>query len=98
MEYAFIRVGVRGYGQEGKLVLDEKFEDNVKGATAAGIKVGVYFFSQAITDEEALEEADLVLETIAGYNVTYPIVYDVEKTGAAHILQFTVFQYLQILL
>lgn len=81
VEYAFIRVGIRGYGQEGKLVLDEKFEDNIQGASAAGIKVGVYFFSQAITDEEALEEADLVLETIAGYNVTYPIVYDVEKTA-----------------
>ena len=81
VEYAFIRVGIRGYGQEGKLVLDEKFEDNIQGASAAGIKVGVYFFSQAITDEEALEEADLVLETIAGYNVTYPVVYDVEKTA-----------------
>lgn len=84
VEYAFIRVGVRGYGEEGRIVLDEKFEDNVKGATAAGVKVGVYFFSQAITDEEALEEADMVLGAIEGYDVTYPIVYDVEKTSAAH--------------
>ena len=84
VEYAFIRVGVRGYGEEGRIVLDEKFEDNVKGATAAGVKVGVYFFSQAITDEEALEEADMVLGAIDGYDVTYPIVYDVEKTSAAH--------------
>lgn len=84
VEYAFIRVGVRGYGAEGNILLDEKFAENVQGATAAGIKVGVYFFSQAITDEEALEEANLVLDCIAGYDVTYPIVYDVEKTGASN--------------
>ncbi|MBD5497847.1 MAG: hypothetical protein HDR11_08800 [Lachnospiraceae bacterium] len=83
VEYVIIRVGIRGWGQEGTLVLDEKFEDNIKGASAAGLKVGVYFFSQAITDEEALEEADLVLEAIAGYDVSYPIVYDVEKTSEA---------------
>lgn len=83
VEYAFIRVGVRGYGQEGKVVLDEKFESNLEGATEAGIQVGVYFFSQAITDEEALEEAQTVLAAISGYSVTYPIVYDVEKTGAS---------------
>ncbi len=81
VEYAFIRVGVRGYGQEGRIVLDEMFEANVQGASAAGIKVGVYFFSQAVTEEEALEEANIVLEAIDGYDVTYPIVYDVEKTG-----------------
>lgn len=80
--YAFIRVGVRGYGQEGNILLDEKFEENVQGATAAGVKVGVYFFAQAITEEEALEEAKVVLDAIAGYDIAYPIVYDVEKTGA----------------
>ncbi|MBD5534096.1 MAG: hypothetical protein HDQ99_00175 [Lachnospiraceae bacterium] len=83
VEYVIIRVGIRGWGQEGTLVLDEKFEDNIKGASAAGLKVGVYFFSQAITEEEALEEADLVLDAIAGYDVSYPIVYDVEKTSEA---------------
>lgn len=84
VEYAFIRVGIRGYGEQGKIVLDEKFENNVKGALAAGIKVGVYFFSQAVTEEEALEEANVVLEAIAGYDITYPIVYDVEKTSASN--------------
>lgn len=83
VEYAIIRVGVRGYGTEGKLLLDEKFEENVKGAIEAGIDVGVYFFTQAITEEESLEEANLVLEAVAGYDITYPIVYDVEKTGAS---------------
>ncbi len=82
VEYAFIRVGVRGYGEEGKILLDEKFEDNIVGANAAGIKVGVYFFSQAVTEAEALEEANVVLEAVSGHEVSYPIVYDVEKTGA----------------
>ncbi len=83
VEYAIIRVGVRGYGKEGKIVLDEKFESNLKGATQVGIQVGVYFFSQAITEEEALEEAQTVLDAISGYSITYPIVYDVEKTSAS---------------
>lgn len=82
VEYAFIRVGVRGYGEEGRILLDEKFEENVVGANAAGVKVGVYFFSQAVTEAEALEEANLVLEAVSGHDVSYPIVYDVEKTGA----------------
>lgn len=83
MEFAFIRVGLRGYGTEGKLVEDEYFEQNVKGALQAGIKVGVYFYSQAITDEELLEEANLVLEKVKPYNIELPIVFDVEKSAAA---------------
>lgn len=82
VEYAFIRLGLRGYGEEGKIVLDEFFEANVTGAKAAGIKVGVYFFTQAITEEEALEEANFVLEQIAPYQIDYPVVLDVEKTSA----------------
>ena len=81
VEFAFIRVGLRGYGTEGKLVEDEYFEQNIKGALQAGIKVGVYFYSQAITDAELLEEAKLVLEKIKHYNVELPIVYDVEKVS-----------------
>ena len=68
VEFAFIRVGLRGYGTEGKLVEDEYFEQNIKGALQAGIKVGVYFYSQAITDAELLEEANLVLEKVKPYN------------------------------
>ncbi len=82
VEYAIIRLGIRGYGTEGKMVLDEKFVENVQGANAAGIDVGVYFFTQAITEAEALEEANFVLENIQGLNITYPIVLDVEKTSA----------------
>lgn len=82
VEFAFIRVALRGYGT-GKLVEDEYFEQNVEGAQAAGIKVGAYIYSQAINEEELLEEANLVLEKIAPYTIECPIVFDVEKvTGA----------------
>ena len=77
VEYAFLRLGIRGY-ESGAIVLDETFETNIQGATSAGVGVGVYFFTQAITVEEAIEEADFVLEQIAPYQVTYPVVLDVE--------------------
>lgn len=81
VEFAFIRAVYRGYGT-GKLVEDEMFETNVEGAQAAGIKVGVYVYSQAITEEELLEEANLVLEKVAPYELQCPIVYDVEKVSS----------------
>lgn len=77
VEYAFVRLGIRGY-ESGKLVLDEYFDKNMQGAKDAGIKTGVYFFTQAITAAEAVEEAEYVLENIAGYDVSYPVVFDVE--------------------
>lgn len=80
VEFAFIRVGNRGYGS-GAIVEDPQFETNVVGALTHGIKVGVYFFSQAITVEEAREEARFVLEKVAPYKVTCPIVLDVEKVS-----------------
>jgi GH25 family lysozyme M1 (1,4-beta-N-acetylmuramidase) len=90
VEFAIIRVGFRGYGT-GKLVEDEKFEDNIKGAKAAGIKVGVYFFSQAVTEAEVLEEADLVLEKIEPYELDCPVVFDVEKvSGSGRMNELTV--------
>lgn len=81
VEFAFIRVGYRGWGSEGKLVEDDYFVANIEGAQAAGIKVGVYFYSQAITEEEALEEANFVLERVAPYQLDCPVVIDVEKNG-----------------
>lgn len=78
VEFAFIRVAFRGYGT-GKIVIDEQFENNIKGALSNGIKVGVYFYSQSINEEEALEEANIVLEQIAPYRITGPVVYDAEK-------------------
>lgn len=83
VEFAFIRVGLRGYGT-GKLVEDEYFEQNVQGALSAGIKVGVYIYSQAINEEELLEEANLVLEKIAPYKIECPVVFDVEKVSGSN--------------
>ncbi len=79
VEYAFIRVGLRGYSG-GNIMADSTFDANVTGAATQGIKIGVYFFSQAITEEEAIEEADFVLNAIGGYKcITYPIVIDIES-------------------
>ncbi len=83
VEFAFIRVALRGYGT-GKLVEDEYFEQNIKGALGAGINVGVYIYSQAINEAEVLEEANLVLEKIAPYKVECPVVFDVEKVSGAN--------------
>ena len=82
IKFAFIRVGYRGYGSEGKLVVDPAFEANIKGALENDIDVGVYFFTQAITEEEAAAEADFVLENIKPYRVNWPIVWDVEYAGS----------------
>lgn len=78
IDYAYIRVGRRGY-TEGGLFEDPYFKANVQGAQAAGLKVGVYMFSQAITVQEAIEEARFVLERISDYNITLPVVFDWEK-------------------
>lgn len=80
VKFAFIRVGNRGYGT-GAIVEDAQFEANIKGAISNGIQVGVYFFSQAINEEEAKEEAAFVLEKIAPYKVQCPVVIDVEKVA-----------------
>lgn len=77
IDFAMVRLGYRGYGS-GKLVLDDYYYAHMNGAIAAGLDVGVYFFSQAITPEEAVEEAKFVLSAIAGYNLTMPVVYDWE--------------------
>ena len=82
VSYVIIRCGYRGYTQ-GSLIIDPKFEQNIKGATAAGLKVGVYFFSQAVDEVEAVEEASFVLDAVKGYKISYPIYLDVEYSGAA---------------
>lgn len=76
--FAFIRVGYRGYGQEGTLNTDMKYMQNIEGAKAAGIPVGVYFYSQAVNEQEAVEEAEYVLNLIDGIELEYPVVYDAE--------------------
>ena len=78
VDFVFIRVGFRGYGSEGTMNADTKFEQNIRGAQSVGLKVGVYFYSQAVTTSEALEEADFVLDAIRGYRIDYPVVFDWE--------------------
>ena len=80
VEFAFIRAVYRGYGT-GKLVVDENCIENIEGAQAAGIDVGVYVFSQAISQAEVLEEASTVLGLLEGYELQLPIVFDVEKVS-----------------
>lgn len=77
VQFAILRLGYRGYGT-GNLAMDSKFETYLKGAQAAGIQVGVYFFSQAITPEEAVEEADFCAAALKDRSITYPVVYDWE--------------------
>ena len=79
--FAFIRAGYRGY-ESGALNVDKNFEVNMKGALKAGIKVGVYFFSQALNASEAYEEAEFVLDLIKDYDVTFPVVFDWETVSS----------------
>lgn len=74
---AMIRLGYRGYG-DATIVEDECFQKNIAGAKNAGLKVGVYFFSQATTPEEAIEEAEYVTEKIWGRGVSLPVAFDME--------------------
>lgn len=81
IDYAYVRLGRRGY-TEGGLFEDAYFKANIEGAQAAGLKTGVYMFSQAISIQEAIEEAHFVLERIADYDIELPIVFDWEKIEA----------------
>jgi len=77
IDFAIIRVGYRG-SETGVLVEDPYFKANIAGATKAGVKVGVYFFTQAITQAEAVEEASMAMELVKGYHLDYPIYIDTE--------------------
>ena len=78
-DFAFIRIGYRGYGTTGSVNLDKEFYNNLEGARSAGIDVGIYFFSQAISREEALEEAEFVLDALRGEDLELPVVFDPEN-------------------
>ena len=80
VEYAMIRCALRGYGT-GKVVEDKYFYENIEGALDAGIKVGVYFYSQAISAEEAREEVRFLLEMIEPYDIKLPVAIDVEEVN-----------------
>lgn len=80
VSYVIIRCGYRG-STTGALIEDPKFKSNIKGAQAAGLKVGIYFFTQAINEAEAVEEASMVLQLIKSYAISYPVYLDVESSG-----------------
>lgn len=81
VEFVMIRIGGRGYGEEGRLYADTKAQENYAGAKAAGLQVGAYFFSQAISVAEAKEEAAYALELIRDWELEMPVVYDWEYLG-----------------
>lgn len=80
VSYVIIRCGYRGSSQ-GLLIEDSKFAANIQGAAAVGLKVGVYFFTQAVDEVEAVYEASFVIEKLKGYKITYPVFLDVEPSG-----------------
>ena len=80
VEFAYIRVGCRGYGSSGTLIKDEYFHKNMKGALSKDIDTSVYFFSQAVNVEEAIEEAKMVVKELEPYksSIHFPIAVDIE--------------------
>lgn len=76
-EFVMLRCGFRGYS-EGGLAKDEKFDQYAQEAQRVGLKLGVYFFTQAVTVEEAEEEAEYVLDLIKDYDISYPVAFDTE--------------------
>lgn len=81
IDFAFIRAGFRGYGSRGTLNEDSYYKLNMQGAKQAGMPVGVYFVTQAITEAEAIQEANWVIERVKNYNIDYPIAIDIEAPG-----------------
>ena len=80
VDFAIIRAGYRG-SVSGSLVVDPYFEQNIKGAAENGIDVGIYFFTQAVNEREAVEEASIVMSLIRGYDISYPVFIDTEGAG-----------------
>ena len=79
IEFAIVRVGYRG-NTEGEVYTDANFDANIDGAIDAGLDVGAYFYSQALTEDEAREEAERCLYEINGRKLQYPVVFDFERT------------------
>ncbi len=80
VDFAMLRVGYRGY-ETGNINVDEKFHEYAQGALDAGLDIGVYFYSQAVSADEAIKEAEFVLAEISGYEIMYPVVFDWEIVG-----------------
>ncbi len=78
IDFVMVRIGGRGYGDSGEMYKDDRALEYIRGAQAAGIKAGAYFFSQAITTNEAIEEADYAKELLGGQKLDFPLAYDWE--------------------
>ena len=83
VEFAMVRIGLRGYST-GALAEDAYYRENIIGAMNAGIETGVYFFAQAITVEEAIEEADFVIQHLQGLSINGPVAYDWEMSDSSY--------------
>lgn len=83
VDFVMVRIGLRGYGT-GAIVEDKFYRQNIQGALDAGLDVGVYFFAQAITVEEALEEAEFVMDHLRGLDITGPVAYDWEMNDSSY--------------
>lgn len=83
VEFVMVRVGYRGTST-GALNADEYYAQNIDGAMAAGLETGVYFFAQAITVEEAIEEADFVIELLKDHQINGPVAYDWEMHDSSY--------------
>lgn len=90
VEFAYIRIGRRG-ATTGLLYEDDLFEANYEGAKKAGLKIGVYFFSQAINETEARQEADWVIDKLKGKEIDLPIAYDCEEVFLENELSRVIF-------
>ncbi len=80
VRFAMLRLGSRGYGT-GTITLDEKFVEYAQNAQLAGIQTGAYFYSQAISEAEAIEEANYIVGAVSGFNIKYPIAIDIETVS-----------------
>ena len=80
IKFAMIRIGFRGY-ESGQIMMDNTFYQNIQGALANNINVGIYFFTAAVSESEAREEAAWVADIIKNYDISYPIAYDIEIFG-----------------
>jgi GH25 family lysozyme M1 (1,4-beta-N-acetylmuramidase) len=78
VDFVMIKIGARGYSS-GNIVMDANYEDNLAAAKKAGLDIGVYFCSQAVSKSEAKEEADVVLDAIERYTIKYPVAYVMEN-------------------
>lgn len=80
VDYVMLRLGARGYAT-GQITLDDNFTENMEAAIEAGLDIGIYFYSQAVSEEEAAQEADFVIQNLAPYkeHIKYPVAFDMEK-------------------